>query len=49
MDALLFAYDAQCMKRALMQIKDNTGPDQPVHLHRLIRVFVARLQNQWIL
>ena len=31
----------------LMQIADDAGPDQPEHLRRLIRVFVARLQNQW--
>ena len=41
--------DVLCMKMALMLFADNTGPDQPVHLHRLIRAFVACLQNQWIL
>ena len=41
--------DAQFTKRALMQFADDTGPDQPAHLRRLIWAFVVRLQNQWIL
>ena len=32
-----------------MQSADNAGPDQPAHKRRLIRAFVVRLQNQWIL
>ena len=36
-------------KRAVMRFMDNADPDQPAHLRRLIRVFVARLQNQLIL
>ena len=36
-------------KKALMQIANNTGPDQPVHLCSLIRAFVALLQSQRIL
>ena len=32
-----------------MQLADNTGPDQPAHSRRLIRAFVVRVQNQWIL
>ena len=32
-----------------MLFADNTGPDQPVQDHRLIRAFVVCLQNQWIL
>ena len=40
-------------KRAIIQFMDNAGPDQPaqadhVHSRRLIRAFVAHLQNQWI-
>ena len=34
------------MKKALMQFADNAGPDQPALMRRLIRAFVARLQNQ---
>ena len=34
-------------KRVLMQFAVNAGPDQPVHLHRLIWAFVVRLMNQW--
>ena len=43
------SYDSQRTKRALMQFAGNAGPDQPAHSRRLIRAFVARLQNQWIL
>ena len=32
-----------------MLFADNAGPDQPAHLHRLIRVSIARLQNLFIL
>ena len=32
-----------------MEFADNVGPDQPARMRRLIRAFVARLQNQWIL
>ena len=32
-----------------MQFANNTGLDQPAHLCRLIRAFVALLQNHWIL
>ena len=39
----------QRKKRALMHFADDTGPDQPAHERRLIRNFVARLQNRWIL
>ena len=41
--------NAQRTKKALMRSADYTGPDQPAHLCRLIRAFVVRLQNQWIL
>ena len=36
-------------KRVLMQFADNAGPDQPAHKCRLTWVFIACLQNQWIL
>ena len=39
-------FDAQCMKKAFMQFANNTGPDQPVHLCRLIWAFAVCLQNQ---
>ena len=42
-------YDAQCTKRALMQLTDNVGPDEPMHRLRLIRDFIACLQNALIL
>ena len=42
-------YDAQQTKMALMQFADNSGPNQPAHLCRLIWAFVVRLQNQWLL
>ena len=32
-----------------MQFADNTGPDQPAHLCRLIWAFDVHLQNEWIL
>ena len=35
-------YDAQLTKRALMQIADNIGPDQRVHLCSLIWAFNVR-------
>ena len=31
--------------KGLMQFADNAGPDQLAHSRRLIRAFVARLQN----
>ena len=46
---MLIPVDAQCMKRALINFADNAGPDQPAHMRRLIKAFIARLQNQWIL
>ena len=42
-------YDAEHTKKALMQFGDNAGPDQPAHLQRLIRAFIASIQNQWVL
>ena len=43
---LNYTYDAQRTKRALMQFAANRGPDQPAHSRRLIRAFVAHLQNR---
>ena len=40
-----FPYNAQRMNRSLMQFADNTGPDQPAHLCRLITACVVRTQN----
>ena len=40
----LVTYDAQNTKRDLMQFADNVGLDQPAHLRRLIRAFIAHLQ-----
>ena len=40
---------ARRMERAVMQFADNACPDQPAHSRRLIKAFVVRLQNQWIL
>ena len=37
------------MKRVLVQFTDNAGPDQPALKRRLIRAFIVRLQNQWML
>ena len=31
-----------------MRFADNSFPDQPGHLHKLIWAFVVCLQNQWI-
>ena len=39
----------QCKKRALMLYAGNEDPDQPAQLCRLIRAFIACLQNHWIL
>ena len=36
-------------KGPFMHFVDNAGPDQPTHKRRLIRTFIVRLQNQWIL
>ena len=32
-----YPFDTQCTKRALMQLEDNAGPDQPAHKRMLIR------------
>ena len=32
-----------------MHFADNSGPDQPARMRRMIRAYVVRLQNQWIL
>ena len=42
-------YNAEHTKKALMQFGDNAGPDQPAHLQRLVRAFIASIQNQWVL
>ena len=36
-------------KGPFMQFVDKAGPDQPRHLHRLIKAAIVSLQNQWIL
>ena len=46
---LKWMFNAQCIKKALMQFTDNEGRDQPAHSRRLIWAVVVRLQNQWIL
>ena len=35
----LLSFDAQCTKRALMQIVDSIGPDQHAHSCSLIQAF----------
>ena len=47
-DPCYMTHNAQ-KKWELMKFADNAGQDQPAHLRRLIRAFVARIQNQWIL
>ena len=32
---------------ALELYADSEGPDQPAHVHSLIRTFVVRLWNHW--
>ena len=43
---VLSKHAEQRTKSVLTQTADNAGPDQPAHSRRLIRAFVARLQNQ---
>ena len=40
---------AKHAKRAIMQFADNTGPDHPALLRKLIWASIVRLQNQRIL
>ena len=40
-------HDTQCTKKAYMQFADNAGPDQPVHLRRLIWALIVRLQSEY--
>ena len=36
-------------KTCLRAYADSEGPDQPAHSHSLIRAFVVRKQNHWLL
>ena len=49
--SLIFFFFVCLAKRVKgpLQRAGNEGPDQPAHSRRLIRAFVTRLQNQWLL
>ena len=40
--------NAHLKKKPYIAYEGNEGPDHSEHSHSLIRVFVDRLQNQWV-